>query len=132
MIHVGYEFDMDKSKLGSYAKDYAIAASAAGLPWMFCVLYFVLAMNPRDEWGRWEHWRSALLEGLFASPTSAGVLFSMLGAAGLGASWVFKKARVLAIFDDLNTILLLIPMQAMMLGLRWQLAATATVIILLL
>ena len=32
MVHVGYEFDIDKSRLGSYAKDYAVGMTAAGLP----------------------------------------------------------------------------------------------------
>ena len=32
-----------------------------------------------------------------------------------------KKIQVLAIFDDLDTILLMIPLQIMMIGLRWQL-----------
>ena len=34
--------------------------------------------------------------------------------------WVFKKARVLAIFDDLDTVLLLIPLKMLMVGLQWQ------------
>ena len=38
----------------------------------------------------------------------AGILFTMLAAAGLKASWVYKKVQVLAIFDDLDTILLMI------------------------
>ena len=34
---------------------------------------------------------------------------AVAGAAGLAATWVFKKARVLAIFDDIDTILLKLP-----------------------
>lgn len=132
MIHVGYEFDIDKSQPRKYAKDYLIAASAATLPWLFCALYFVYALAPRELWSHADQWREAALQGLFASPTSAGVLFSMLAAAGLGASWVFAKARILAIFDDLNTILLLVPLQAFVIGLRWQLAVTVAVLVVLL
>lgn len=132
MIHVGYEFDVDKSRAAQYAKDFAIAASAAVLPWLFCAVYLVVAMNPPALRSHPDAWRDALLQGLFAAPTSAGVLFSMLAAAGLGATWVFAKARTLAIFDDLSTILLLIPLQAMMIGLRWQLLVTALVIVVLL
>ena len=55
-------------------------------------------------------WTEALLAGRFAAPTSAGILFSMLAAAGLSGTWVFRKARVLAIFDDLDTVLLMIPL----------------------
>jgi Kef-type K+ transport system membrane component KefB len=129
MIHVGYEFEIDKSRTRHYAWDYFVAASAATLPWLFCTLYFVFAMSPRATWGQIDNWRGSLLEGLFAAPTSAGVLFSMLAAAGLGATWLFKKARVLAIFDDLHTILLLIPLKMIIIGPRWQLAAVGLIII---
>jgi hypothetical protein len=61
-------------------------------------------------------WNEALLVACFAAPTSAGVLFTMLASAGLGATWLFKKARVLAVFDDLTTILLLIPLQMLFVG----------------
>ena len=53
----------------------------------------------------------------------------MLAAAGLSATWLFKKARVLAIFDDLDTVLLMIPLKALMVGMRWQLAAIVLVIV---
>lgn len=129
MIHVGYEFEMDKSRPRQYAWDYAVAASAATLPWLFCTLYFVYGMSPRDRWDDIELWRESLLEGLFAAPTSAGVLFSMLAAAGLAATWLFKKARILAIFDDLQTILLLIPLKMIIIGPRWQLFAIGLVIV---
>jgi Kef-type K+ transport system membrane component KefB len=127
MIHVGYEFEIDKSRPRQYAWDYFVAATAASLPWLLCALWFAFAMAPIELWSHPDLWREAMLEGLFASPTSAGVLFSMLAAAGLGATWLFKKARVLAIFDDLNTILLLIPLKAMMIGLKWQLIVIALI-----
>jgi len=60
--------------------------------------------------------REALLVGRFAAPTSAGILFAMLSAAGLGMAWLFNKARILAIFDDLDTTLLMIPLQMMYVG----------------
>jgi Kef-type K+ transport system membrane component KefB len=132
MIHVGYEFEMDKSRPGQYAWDYLVAASAATLPWIFCTLYFVFAMSSPEMRQSVDLWRSALLEGLFAAPTSAGVLFSMLAAAGLGATWLFKKARVLAIFDDLQTILLLVPLKVMIIGPKWQLFVVAGIIVALL
>ncbi|MGH7178663.1 MAG: cation:proton antiporter, partial [Tepidisphaeraceae bacterium] len=95
----------------------------------FCTLYFVVVMSPRAMWTSGDLWRQSLLEGLFAAPTSAGVLFSMLAAAGLSATWLFQKARVLAIFDDLHTILLLIPLKMLLIGLHWQLAAIALIIV---
>ena len=45
-----------------------------------------------------------------------GILFTMLAAAGLAATWLYKKARVLAIFDDLDTVLLMIPLKMMLIG----------------
>ncbi len=132
MIHVGREFEIDKSRPKQYAWDYLVAGTAAAFPWVLCALYFVFVMAPREVWGHGDMWKEALLQARFSSPTSAGVLFSMLAAAGLSATWLFKKARVLAIFDDLDTILLMIPLKMMMVGLRWQLMAIVVVIVVLL
>ncbi|MEN6624665.1 MAG: sodium:proton antiporter [Candidatus Sumerlaeia bacterium] len=129
MIHVGYEFEIDKSRLRRYGWDYFIAFSAATVPWIFVTLYFVFVMTPRGSWAGWQAWQETLLAGRFAAPTSAGVLFTMLAAAGLGATWVFHKARVLAIFDDLDTVLLMIPLQMMMVGLVWQLGVVLVIVI---
>ena len=63
---------------------------------------------------------------------SAGILFTMLAALGLKSSWIYKKIQVLAIFDDLDTILLMIPLQIMMVGLRWQLIIIVLVVFVLL
>ncbi|WP_428939466.1 sodium:proton antiporter [Fontivita pretiosa] len=132
MIHVGFEFDIDRSQPRKYAWDYFVAFTAAAFPWIFCALYFVYVMSPRAVWGHPDLWKEVLLESRFASPTSAGVLFAMLAAAGLGATWVFRKARILAIFDDLDTILLMIPLKIMMVGVKWQLLVIVLVIVLLL
>jgi hypothetical protein len=127
MIHVGYEFEIDKSNLRQYVWDYAIAATAAAFPWIFVMLYFIYGISPPDQWSSGDLWRESALAGRFASPTSAGILFSMLAAAGLGLTWVFNKARILAIFDDLDTILLMIPLKIMMIGVRWQLMVIVVV-----
>jgi Kef-type K+ transport system membrane component KefB len=132
MIHVGCEFEIDKSRPKQYAWDYVVAGTAAAFPWILCALYFVFVMAPRQLWGHGDMWKEALLQARFSSPTSAGVLFSMLAAAGLSATWLFKKARVLAIFDDLDTILLMIPLKMLLVGLRWQLMAIVVVIVVLL
>jgi Kef-type K+ transport system membrane component KefB len=132
MIHVGLEFDLEKSDMGRYLWDYLVAGTAAAFPWVFCALYFVFVMTPPDAWWTADAWKESLLLARFASPTSAGVLFSMLAAAGLGATWMFRKAQVLAIFDDLDTILLMIPLKMMMVGMRWQLAGIVLVIAVLL
>lgn len=125
MIHVGYEFEIDKSKPKQYGWDYLVAANAAMFPWLFCAGYFIWVLDMN-------FWTEALLLARFSSPTSAGVLFSMLAAVGLSATWVFRKARVLAIFDDLDTILLMIPLKMMMVGMKWQLGLIVVVIVVLL
>jgi len=125
MIHVGYEFEIDKTRPKQYAWDYLVAGTAAAFPWLFCAGYFVWVLDVAS-------WQEALLLARFASPTSAGVLFAMLAAAGLATTWVFKKARVLAIFDDLDTILLMIPLKMLMVGIKWQLGVIVLVIAVLL
>src|SRR6185369_721992 len=114
MIHVGYEFELDRTRLQDYVVDFGVAAAAAGLPWLFCSFYFLLVMGPPGAWGNLQAWKESLLTGCFAAPTSAGILFSMLAAAGLSSTWLFAKARVLAIFDDLDTVLLLIPLKMLL------------------
>ena len=131
MIHVGYEFDIDKSNLRQYGWDYLIAATAAAFPWIFCAVYFVFFLSAYQP-NQWDAWKESLLAARFAAPTSAGILFSMLIAAGLGATWIFKKIRILAIFDDLDTVLLMIPLKMMIVGLRWQLAVIIIVMLILL
>lgn len=121
MIHVGYEFEIDKKNMRQYGWDYFVAATAAAFPWIFCAAYFVFVMHSSNLWANADIWKESLLISRFASPTSAGVLFSMLAAAGLAATWTFKKLKILAIFDDLDTILLLIPLKILLVGLKWQL-----------
>ena len=121
MIHVGFEFHLDKARLKDYGWDYVIAFTAASFPWILVTGYFMFVMLPADQWANFTAWEETLLAGRFAAPTSAGVLFSMLAAAGLGATWLFRKARILAIFDDLDTVLLMIPLKMLMVGIAWQL-----------
>jgi len=132
MTHVGYEFEIDKRNVRQYGWDYVVAATAAAFPWVFCCAYFVFLMLPAEAWTSWAAWKEALLAARFAAPTSAGVLFSMLAAAGLSATWVFRKARILAIFDDLDTVLLMIPLKMAMVGARWQLGLIVVLMIVLL
>lgn len=132
MINVGREFEIDKTRWKSYTEDYFIAMATAAFPWIMVALYYIFVLLPPDYWGSWDAWKENLLLSRFAAPTSAGILFTMLAAAGLKASWVYKKVQVLAIFDDLDTILLMIPLQIMMIGLRWQLGVIILVVVLLL
>src|SRR3989338_4658720 len=124
MIEVGLEFTINKKKLKNYGVDYFVSASAATLPWILCAGYFLFFLGT--------NWKESLLVGCFAAPTSAGVLFAMLAAAGLGTTWVFRKAQVLAIFDDLFTVLLLIPLKVLFVGLKPELFVIVLVMFFLL
>ncbi|MCB9833134.1 MAG: sodium:proton antiporter [Planctomycetes bacterium] len=127
MIQVGYEFDLRRDRLRDYGWDYLVAMTAAAFPWIFVTGYFLLVLMPAGSATDFGALKEALLAGRFAAPTSAGVLFSMLAAAGLGATWLYRKARVLAIFDDLDTVLLMIPLKMLMVGLAWQLGVVVLV-----
>lgn len=132
MINVGREFVIDKSKWRDYATDYFIAMVTAAMPWILIALYYMFVLMPSTQWGSWEAWKENLLLSRFAAPTSAGILFTMLAAIGLKSSWIYKKIQVLAIFDDLDTILLMIPLQIMMIGMKWQLGVIIIIVAVLL
>ncbi|MDP3437500.1 MAG: sodium:proton antiporter, partial [Bacteroidales bacterium] len=132
MINVGREFELDKVNWRSYVQDYFIAMGTAALPWIFVAMYFVFVLLPVEYGTSWEAWKESLLLSRFAAPTSAGILFTMLAAIGLKASWIYKKIQVLAIFDDLDTILLMIPLQIIMIGMKWQMAVVLFVVFFLL
>ena len=132
MINVGREFEIDKSRWKSYALDYFVAMVAAAMPWLPTALYYIFVLFPSTQWGSGDLWKETLLISRFAAPTSAGILFTMLAALKLKSSWMYKKIQVLAIFDDLDTILLMIPLQVFMIGMKWQMAVILTVVIFLL
>lgn len=132
MINVGREFEIDKSRWKSYAGDYFIAMATAALPWLLIAFYYIFVLLPSDCWSSGEAWKENLLLSRFAAPTSAGILFTMLAAIGLKSRWIYRKIQVLAIFDDLDTILLMIPLQILMIGLRWQMFAVVGIVAVLL
>ena len=129
MINVGREFELDKTQWKSYTEDYFFAMATAAVPWLLICGYFIMLLPAefRTDWGAW---KETLLLSRFAAPTSAGILFTMLAAAGLKKSWIFHKTRVLAIFDDLDTILLMIPLQILMIGMKWQLGVVVVFVFL--
>lgn len=131
MVNVGREFELDKTKWRSYTDDYFIAMATAAMPWFFICVYYMWLL-PEGSFSSWEAWKENLLLSRFAAPTSAGILFTMLAGAGLKKSWIYKKTQVLAIFDDLDTILLMIPLQVFMIGLKWQLGVIIMVVCILL
>ena len=129
MINVGREFEIDKANAKIYVKDYLVAMLAAALPWIFIAVYYIFAILPSDMWGEGDTWKESLLLSRFAAPTSAGILFSMLAAMKLQKSWIYQKAQTLAIFDDLDTIILMVPLQVAMIGeFNWQMLAMLTTI----
>lgn len=127
MINVGREFELDKKKWRSYTQDYFIAMATAAVPWLLVAFYYIYLLPHNDL-----SWDKSLLVSRFAAPTSAGILFTMLAAAGLKKEWIYKKTQVLAIFDDLDTILLMIPLQILMIGFKWQLFVIVLVVCILL
>ncbi len=131
MINVGREFELEKSKLRSYGTDYLVAMITAAAPWLMVAFYYMWLMPDGYFWD-WDSWKSNLLLSRFVAPTSAGILFTMLAAIGLKKSWFYKKIQTLAIFDDLDTILLMIPLQIIMVGLHWELHIVLVVVFLLL
>ena len=132
MINVGREFEVDKSNIKSYAKDYLVAMLAAAMPWLLIATYYIFVLMPSDWYTNGAVWKESLLLSRFAAPTSAGILFTMLAAIGLHKSWIYKKIQVLAIFDDLDTILLMIPLQIAMIGMQWQMGVILAVVVVLL
>ncbi|WP_298649236.1 sodium:proton antiporter [uncultured Proteiniphilum sp.] len=133
MINVGREFEINKKQWRSYTKDYLVAMGAAAFPWILVALYYLFFIAPPEMqiWSDGDVWKETFLLSRFAAPTSAGILFTMLIAAGLKHTWVYKKVQILAIFDDLDTILLMIPLQILMIGMRWQMFVILIVAILL-
>lgn len=129
MINVGREFELDKSNVGSYVKDYCVAMLAAAAPWLLIAVYYIFFLLPPEFWSSGDAWKETLLLSRFAAPTSAGILFSMLAALGLQQRWIYRKIQVLAIFDDLDTILLMIPLQIAMIGLHWQMGVILFVVV---
>lgn len=156
MINVGREFDIDKENPKKYAKDAAISSLQATVPWLvasvFLYVVFVILLPLLSllfgsesltlgiqtlDWAslgagfqNWGAWIICLLVGRFAAPTSAGLLFPMLKSSGLKEdSWVLTKAQTLAIFDDLDTVLLMVLLTMLMAGFSWQLVATGIVML---
>ncbi len=133
MINVGREFELNKKHWRSYTLDYGVAMGAAAFPWILVGLYYLFAVAPPEMrvWQNGDAWKETFMLSRYAAPTSAGILFTMLAAAGLRHTWVYKKVQVLAIFDDLDTILLMIPLQILMIGMRWQMFVILIVAVLL-
>ena len=64
--------------------------ATAAVPWIMVAFYYMFLL-PADLFGNWDAWKENLLLSRFAAPTSAGILFTMLAAAGLRREWIYKK-----------------------------------------
>lgn len=128
VTRIGYGFELTRDQPQNYVWNCVVGATTTVFPWLFCTVYFVFAMAPAALWHSRDLWWEAVLLGRFAAPTSVGLLFSMLAAAGLSATWLYQKARLLAIFDDLDTILLFIPLKVWFLSMNLQLVLLVLVI----
>lgn len=132
LIQVGYGFEPDGFRIRQYGWDFTVAMASAAFPWLCAASYFVFVLLPSEAWGSWQAWTEGLVVGRFASPTATGILFSMLLAAGLGNTWIFRKTRILAILNDLGTVLLMLPVKILMVGVAWQFGVVVIVMFLLL
>jgi len=110
IVHVGLDFEIVKTRLKTYALDFFVATYAALVPliMIFSYLRYVVG-NPllaNIHWGVTPQIgiSECLLLSVFSAPTSAGMLISMLEAANLKHTWVFKKASMLAILDDIDSL----------------------------
>merc|ERR1719237_163058 len=123
MFHVGLEFEVEKAKGCAYVTvDILVSVASAFLAWGLCVAWFIIALPFAPCYGFEDKLKDSVLTAHFSASTSAGVLFSMLAAANLSSSWTYRKARVLAIFDDLATIISIIPVKVLYIGLEWSMA----------
>jgi Kef-type K+ transport system membrane component KefB len=113
VIRLGYGFEIARDKPQQYFWDWVVGTTTTIFPWLFCAVYFVFAMAPAELWHSRDLWWESVILARFAAPTSVGLLFSMLAAAELSGTWIYKKARILAIFDDLDTILLFVPLKTL-------------------
>lgn len=132
MINVGREFEIDKKRWRSYAEDYFIAMATAAVPWLLIALYYVFVLLPARVLGQWRRLeRESVVEPFCRSDFGRHPVHDARGLR-LKRSWMYRKIQVLAIFDDLDTILLMIPLQILMIGLRWQLFVVVVIVFLLL
>ena len=57
MINVGREFEVDKSRWQTYAKDYFVAMATAAMPWFLIAIYYIFVLLPPEYWNSWEAWK---------------------------------------------------------------------------
>ena len=77
MINVGREFELDKSNVGAYLKDYCVAMLAAAAPWILIAIYYIFFLLPSDLWSSGDAWKETLLLSRFAAPTSADIVATL-------------------------------------------------------
>ncbi len=115
VIRLGLEVSLNYKNLRQYKTDAVVAFLSASFPWLLCAFYFVYAFDHAPTISNRDIWKESLFLSRFAAPTSLGVLVAMLGVAKFKTSWLGRKLRTLVILDDIDTIILMIPLKKMML-----------------
>ena len=73
-------------------------------------------------------WKMALVAGRFAAPTPAGPAYDARGG-GAERNVAIQEGAHLAIFDDLDTLLLMVPLKALVVGAKWELCIDLAVVL---
>jgi len=121
IVHVGLDFEIVKWRLPTYALDFFVATSAALVPLLVVFGYLKYVCGSHSLPHAWYveeplGTSQGLLLSVFSAPTSAGMLISMMEAADLKHTWVFKKASMLAILDDIDSLVFIAFMRILAIG----------------
>lgn len=114
MIPVGHECDIEKKGFWSKHRiDIGVSSGSATLPWLLVSLFFHFFILQPESWWTWHGVLESALIGRFAAPTSAGILLTLLDQAGLKETWTRKKAQLVVILDDIETVILCVGLVAL-------------------
>merc|ERR550537_1919001 len=97
MIHVGLDFEIVRWRLPRYISDFIVAICLFLAPMALTFLYLSWSEGAMD-------FNLGLHASMFTGPTGAGMLISLMQAADLKGTWVFKKAIVLAIWGQIVVV----------------------------
>jgi len=134
IVHVGLDFEIVRWRLPTYALDYFVATTAAVIPLFMIFGYLKYVVGSHSLPPMWFVEQplgvsQGLLLSVFSAPTSAGMLISMMEAADLKATWLFKKASMLAILDDIDSLVFIAFMRILAIGSGYDLRHFGPVIV---
>ncbi len=132
MINVGREFEIDKKTLALLCRGlfHRYGYGSRTLAAHRSVLCFrVVAARVLGQWRRLE--RESVVEPFCRSDFGRHPVHDARGPAAQAKLDVSENSGA-GDFDDLDTILLMIPLQILMIGLRWQLFVVVVIVFLLL